>query len=466
MRYTKILSKKINFLLLVQLFTLILLCAVVSITKPIAYAAGCTKDQIRYSASNNRLYISNGAVCTLTDIKTQYPKAGLDLVDDANKIWLLRSNLHIESGATVNLQGTAIGGDVNTLRIQSDTSNKFAYIRADWGNISIDSTRITSWDTSKNSPDTNVSDGRAFIHIRSQLDANDTTAHESRMDILNSDIGYLGYYAPESYGLVWKVAGTNIPNLYDKVNVLGDVINSRLHHNYFGAYTYGAYGMKWQNNEIDNNIQYGLDPHDDSDSLLIEGNNAHHNGNHGIICSQRCDHLTIRNNKSHDNKQTGLMLHRNTNDSLVEGNEFYNNGDSGIAIFDSHYNVIKNNISYNNKNGIRFSVGSSHNIVEQNRFSNNKTYGVYFYKGSDAPTSGTGRPSNNTFNSNTINGNNDFVVKAKEADNNSFTNNQMQNNTKGVRLDNAKNNSFKSNDFTGTKTPYFTQINGSTGNTF
>lgn len=30
---------------------------------------------------------------------------------------------------------------------------------------------------------------------------------ESRMDIIDSEIGYLGYHESESYGLVWKVMG-------------------------------------------------------------------------------------------------------------------------------------------------------------------------------------------------------------------------------------------------------------------
>src|SRR5262249_1479454 len=102
-----------------------------------------------------------------------------------------------------------------------------------------------------------------------------------------------GYDNSEAYGLVWKVS-TNSPS--KRVNVYGNIVNSRIHDNFFGVYTFGANGMQWLTNEVSDNVQYGLDPHDDSDNLLIQGNKVHHNGNHGIIASMRCDPLTIRGN--------------------------------------------------------------------------------------------------------------------------------------------------------------------------
>ena len=41
---------------------------------------------------------------------------------------------------------------------------------------------------------------------------------------------------------------------------------------YFGHYSYGHQGGQWTNNKVHDNIGYGFDPHDDSDHLLIEGN--------------------------------------------------------------------------------------------------------------------------------------------------------------------------------------------------
>lgn len=71
-----------------------------------------------------------------------------------------------------------------------------------------------SWDTSTNSPDVNEADGRSYISAVSEIvtDPDETcagvaknTMGEARMDIESSEIGYLGYWDSESYGLTWKV---------------------------------------------------------------------------------------------------------------------------------------------------------------------------------------------------------------------------------------------------------------------
>lgn len=71
-----------------------------------------------------------------------------------------------------------------------------------------------SWDTGANTYDTNETDGRSYISCVSEIitDANETcegraknTMGEARMDIVSSEMGYLGYHDSESYGLTWKV---------------------------------------------------------------------------------------------------------------------------------------------------------------------------------------------------------------------------------------------------------------------
>lgn len=418
-------------------------------------AATCTASDLRFASSSNTLYVTGPVDCTLTDIKTLRPTTPLDVVNSSSKIWLLKTNLKLEQGARLILHGTTIGGDVNELRLKSNNTSATTstiWLRADWGTIDIDTTKITSWNESANAPDTEYgSYKRSYIHARSRLEG--STPRESRLDIRNSDIGYLGFNGAEAYGLAWKVLGP-IPSIFATVNVYGDVINSHIHHNYFGMYTFGAFGMNITGNEFNNNIQYGIDPHDDSDSLVIEGNFSHHNGNHGIICSQRCDHLTIRNNNSSFNTGNGIMLHRNTNESLVENNQVNDNGDSGLAIFDSHNNTLRHNTSLRNNHGIRLSVGSSNNLIEQNDFNDNDTHGIYFYKGSDAPTSGDGRPKFNRFVNNTAEDNGDYVIKLKEGDNNTFESNTFSNNDRELYIYAADSNTFVNNTFTGSDNFY------------
>lgn len=369
----------------------------------------------------------------LSDVKALYPKAPLTQVSPG--VWHLRANLYVEEGATLLLHGTSIGGDVNELRLQSNNSpasNSIVNITADYGNINIRSTKITSWDDVVEGPDTDCAFSRAFIRARSKWDTNSLVALESRMDIIDSEVGYLGCHESEAYGLTWKVSGspTNIIGLYDKVNVYGDIIRSHIHNNFFGMYSYGAYGMRMLENEVSHNAYYGFDPHDDSDYLVIENNNVHHNGTHGIIGSQRCDHMITRNNISWNNGGCGIMYHRYTDDGIIEGNKCLNNGDAGIAIFDSRRNLITNNTCwYNFKSAIRFSVGSADNLVISNDFGYGANFGIYLYKGNDAPKPGDdGRPKGNIFAYNRVHDNAGNAIYLTGADRNVFQGNIFMDN--------------------------------------
>ena len=400
---------------------------------PLAASSGtCLKEQVRYATTSNRIYLENGAVCTLTQIKAvASASAQLTLVNSARGIWWLGSNIIVEDGSRLKLWGRSSGGDVETLRMKSDNDSSagFVQIFAYGGNVDVRDTTIVSWDSDEAGPDTNYSNGRAFIRAVSFLDG--STARESTLDITRSEIAYLGYNAAESYGLSWKVRGST-RGIYDLVEVYGDVTDSEIHHNYYGAYTFGAYGMEWSDNEIHSNVGYGLDPHDDSDRLVIERNHFHDNGNHGFIASKRCDGLTIRDNVSEGNAANGFMLHRASDESVLRDNEAYDNVDSGFAIFDSHDNVLMDNIAMRNDKGIRFTVGSSGNVVTGGSYTSNATYGVYMTKGSDAPTINDGRPSSNTFAGATISENGQYGVKMGYADASVFDGNTLCDNPKGV----------------------------------
>ena len=74
--------------------------------------------------------------------------------------------------------------------------------------------KVFSWDTSINAPDENEDDGRSYISAVSEIVTDEEedcdgrakkTMGEARMDIEDSEMGYLGFYDGESYGLTWKV---------------------------------------------------------------------------------------------------------------------------------------------------------------------------------------------------------------------------------------------------------------------
>jgi parallel beta-helix repeat protein len=400
---------------------------------------------MRFASSSNTIYVSGAGTCTLEDLAASSALRSATLRRDGTT-WYLGNNLRLEGGARLELHGGPAGGGVDELRLRSDpdpvpgTVRNFVWLRAEWGTLDLVSTKVTSWGPG-DGPDTDTSDGRAFIHVRSFADPATGQARESRMDIRDSDVGYLGWNAAESYGLVWKVyARSGVPAPFDTVNVLGDVTGSRLHHNYFGAYTYGAFGMLWEGDEFDHNVAYGLDPHDDSDHLVIRGNHSHDNGNHGIICSQRCDHLLIEDNLVERNVGHGIMLHRGVTDTLVRDNQALANTDTGIVVFDSDGNELTRNTSSGNLRGVRLSVGSSGNRFTGNDISGNTSYGVYFYKGSDEPTGDDGRPRANTFEANRITGNGGYAVNLADADGNLFTGTTFSGNKRGLYLGTSSGN--------------------------
>ena len=337
-------------------------------------------------------------------------------------------------------------------------------ITAQSGVIDIANTAITSWDDAAQAPDTNpfVPDGaptsargRAFIRALS-TQAADGTNSESTMNIVNSDLGYLGYYGAEAYGVSYKARGCDIDhqNVCNSLNVYGKQINSRFHHNFMGTYTFDAYGMTFDNSEYDHNYMYGLDPHDDSDYLTITNNKFHDNGDHGLICSQRCNNLIITGNESYLNgippyqgpnadpdgstQIHGIMLHRGVTDTLVANNYVHDNPTgAGIAIFDTSGVTVRDNVISNVKYGIRVSVGSSNNTFTNNKIANASAYGIYTYQGSDQPifSNPSGRPANNVFDNNPITGVDSNSVKFTGSDNQVVLNTVITNASDDIRVD-------------------------------
>ncbi|CAM9722400.1 unnamed protein product, partial [Hapterophycus canaliculatus] len=151
-------------------------------------------------------------------------------------------------------------------------------------------------------------------------------------------MGYLGHDDSESYGLSWKVRGfcedKSNPEVFDRVQVRGDIYGSNIYGMYYGHYTYGHEGGKWTYNQMHDNIQYGFDPHDDSDNLEIAHNKVWGNGNHGIIASKRCNNVKIHDNEVWGGAENavGIFLHRSSDDAEVYYNHVHDMKDAGMAL--------------------------------------------------------------------------------------------------------------------------------------
>lgn len=373
--------------------------------------------QVSFDQLSNTIQISGrGKKVTLKDIRNS---VGSDKIQEVSPgVWVLRANIDLRNGVMLVL-------DKNEVSWLKMASGKNGFITMNTSNsiLEIKNTKITSWDEKNNNYDQDIGDGRSYILAKDF----------SRMDINNSELAYLGFARtrpdqPSVYGVSWRMS----PHNYQTSILSGEVLNSNFHHNYFGAYTFGATSILWRGNQFHDNIRYGLDPHDDSNYFLVENNRSYNNGSHGIIFSKRCINNTIRNNASYDNKLHGIMLHALSNNNLLENNIVYRNKD-GISIFNSKNNIVRGNNLSSNKSGIRVYHESLGNLFESNQIKDS-SFGFYIYGNS---------------NSNIVKTNK--ILESSEAiyiktNDNIISGNFMENNIVGLYLiDNASNNKLLSN---------------------
>ncbi|WP_166875865.1 right-handed parallel beta-helix repeat-containing protein [Salinibacterium sp. ZJ450] len=309
---------------------------------------------------------------SLTEVQGLLPDA-FETMDNAV---LLRASLEIPDGARLIIDGAASP----ELRLLSSPDG-FATIIARGGTLDVRGTRTTplkvsSWDPVAGAVDENPDDGRSFILTLG-----------GRMDIAYADIGYLGFGTGTSSGMAWRGAEHVVGQPPDPA--LGDVSNSVLHNNWFGAYTYEARGMRWIGNTLANNTAYGFDPHDLSNDFLVEGNVAHGNGRHGFIFSRGCDRNVLRDNVAYDNRGHGFMIDDGrtegseygaarrlpSNDNTLIRNHSYDNDGSGIEIEGGSGTVIVDNLVERNHVGVRVKNGASA-FIHDNRLVDNALAGV------------------------------------------------------------------------------------------
>jgi len=369
--------------------------------------AGADAASFRYSRELNLITIEHGVATTLSGLKAALPQAPLEPVDREHRIWLLSASVLLTNGSTLLLHGRAAGGDVDELRLRSDNTGapgSVVSLTADHGILDIRATRITSWDTAVGGPDIEYETyGRAFVRARSRMRAMMLIPRQSRMDVIDSEIAFLGYAANESYGLVWKVVAPE-PFVFDYVRVYGNVVRSRIHDNYFGLYASGARGSEWRGNEVHHNVQYGLAPHTRSDDLRIEDNDVHDNGRHGITVREHCARVVIRHNRVWANGESGITLHRGSNGGLVADNQVFRNGDTGITVHGSAGVTVRGNAVRDNAHiGIQLAMGANENRIEDNEVRGNGFYGLFVGKGRGRPPPGEdGQPRRNQIANNRI----------------------------------------------------------------
>lgn len=340
------------------------------------------------------------AVVTLQDIRNGLGGYAYLLQDQGAGVWQLDANLRIERDVTLNL--TQESG-VLELKLRSENPepvegeqegneidySSFVTLRTHNGIINIDGVKVYSWDPQAGDHDYMIENGRSYILAK----------YGAELNIRNAEIGYLGSEDGESYGLSWRdINDLERPELL-RSRVTGEVINSRIHHNYYGIYTFQASSMRFEGNFFSDNIRYGFDPHDYTHDVVVERNESYNNGSHGFIISRGCQDFTFRYNKSFNNHDPtdslahGFMLDPGapssrevqaaSTENLLEHNEAYNNQGYGLRVLKSTNNVIKNNTFYDNLHGIVLDSGSVDNTLVDNTLTKHILNGIFVRVGAD-----------------------------------------------------------------------------------
>lgn len=217
---------------------------------------------------------------------------------------------------------------------------------------------VTSWDEEAGDVVTDYRDGRPFILYE----------NGSTLDVVRSEIAYLGYDRTTAYGLSWRE------------NATGSLRRSDVHHNFFGVYTFESHDIEFRNNTLRDNVYYGLDPHDFSSGLVVAGNEAYGNGSHGIIFSRGVVDSVVRDNHVHDNDGNGIVMDFESDGNLIEQNRSEGNTGDGIVVLGSSDTLVRGNEVRGNRVGIRLNNEGFRNTIQDNTVEGNGR-GIEIYGG-------------------------------------------------------------------------------------
>lgn len=225
-----------------------------------------------------------------------------------------------------------------------------------------DGVTVTSWDPVRDAPDEEPADGRPFVLYQ----------EASRLDIVDSEMSYLGSDRGSAYGVAWRLGGST-----------GEVLDSTFAHNFFGVYTFEAVDIVFRGNVFRDNILYGFDPHDFTTGLVVEDNEAYGNGSHGFIVSRSVTDSVLRGNHSHHNAGNGIMMDASSDRNRIEANVVESNAKDGIVLSGSAESIVVDNVIRGNRVGIRVNgVESTGNRIERNLIEGHEI-GLQAYGGAD-----------------------------------------------------------------------------------
>ena len=298
---------------------------------------GASAACITYSSSTRSITVSCTTTTHLTTVNSAINNVNV-LKKESTGVWLLSANLVVSKGANLVIDST----DGTWLKIRSDGSS--AYGLKNSGTLTINSVKITSWNTATNNYASQGSTGstpRAYIVTLSGA--------TGKTNILNSEIAYLGYDKSGSHGLDYYGGGGTPGSL---------IQNNHIHHLWRAFYSSEVGGITFTKNVVHDSIEYGIDPHSATHDMYITYNKVYNN-NHGIICSVMCYNMHITNNELYNNKRDGIFMDAGSHHSWIANNVIHDE-DVAIQLPSLSYSSVYGNTITNSKYGIEIEtqVGS------------------------------------------------------------------------------------------------------------
>jgi len=310
---------------------------------------GRAREWIVRQFSHPQAILVNSGKATLDDVFRQVNDARyLQRNDDGS--YLVRLPIAVRPGATLVIRD-------ETLRLSEERG---AFIANDSSLFVIDST-VLGWRERDNGPATyqSAASFRPFF----------VGWGGSKTFVLGSTFSNLGYNQSKSYGFTVAQYSAYDNQKLQREPPSAWLIESVFKDIYYGFYCYEARDVAIVDNVYQDNITYGIDPHDYSSRLLIAGNDVFGTRKkHGIIISRQVNDSWIINNRSHNNALSGIVLDRQSRNNVVAYNVVQDNHGDGIGLYESPDNLLWGNRLVNNlRNGIRIrnstNVGVYHNIA-------------------------------------------------------------------------------------------------------
>jgi parallel beta-helix repeat protein len=369
---------------------------------------------MRYENITKTIIVCNGMV----DIPTIY-----DFIDNNSDIlemkgekeWILKSNILILEKGTLNIS------DLNTrlLKIDSDSSNNLAYSIISRGNLIIDNTNITSWNSTTNEvPELSPGIPRAYIWT--------FWNSAGKTNITNSFFENLGYKSH---------LGTTGLAFFSGHGSL--IQNNTIINNYFGLhFANKVSNITIKNNSISKSQFDGINLDSNTNNIDILENRIFENNFHAIVCKKDCNNIKIKNNILENNIGIGILLERNSSINYVELNNIRSNT-MGMMVSESPENDIKMNNFVGNGNGI-FLKNTKNNLINSNNITNSNNYGINIYNNS----------TNNIIQGNNIKKsmNSGINIADYGTNNNKLINNNIVEGTNyGLKFDKTSKNILKNN---------------------